>query len=132
MNQSGTSAAALAGFGAAGLAFGLLTIVMVWRVFSKGGQPGWASLIPFYNTYVMLKLVGRPGWWLLLFFVPLVNFVIGIVVMIDLAKSFGKSAVFGFFGLVVFSIIGLGILAFGSSQYQGPAALGHRAQPYPM
>jgi hypothetical protein len=107
----------------------LLTIVMMWRVFSKAGQPGWASIIPFYNTYIMLKLVGRPGWWLVLFFIPLVNFVISIIVMIELAKSFGKGAAFGFFGLVVFSIIGLAILAFGSAQYQGPAALGYRQQP---
>jgi hypothetical protein len=32
---------------------------------------------------------------------------------------------YGFFGLVLFSIVGLAILAFGSAQYQGPAALRH-------
>jgi hypothetical protein len=128
MHQSGTSTAALGGFGVAGAVIGLLMIVMMWRVFNKGGQPGWASLIPFYNTYVMLKLVGRPGWWLVPFFIPLVNIVIGIIVMIELAKSFGKGAAFGFFGLVVFSIIGLAILAFGSAQYQGPAALRYHPQ----
>ena len=62
-----------------------------WKVFTKAGQPGWAILIPFYNTYVLLKIVGRPGWWLVLMFIPLVNIVIAIIVAIDLAKSFGKS-----------------------------------------
>jgi hypothetical protein len=128
MAHSGTSAAALAESGA-GAVWGLLAIVLMWLVFSKAGRPGWAALIPFYNTYVVLKLVGRPGWWLVLFFIPLVNIVIGIIVMIELAKSFGKGALFGFFGLVVFNIIGLAILAFGSAQYQGPAALRHHQQP---
>ena len=39
-------------------------IAALWRVFVKAGRPGWAAIIPFYNYYVLLKVVGRPGWWL--------------------------------------------------------------------
>jgi hypothetical protein len=94
-------------------------IVAYWRLFEKAGQAGWKSLIPLYNAYILLKIVGRPGWWLVLYLIPIVNFVIAIVVMLDLAKSFGRSAAFGI-GLLLLSFIFVPILAFGTSQYLGP------------
>jgi hypothetical protein len=102
------------------LVLAAVLLVAFWRMFQKAGQPGWASLIPIYNAYILLKIVGRPGWWLLLYFIPIVNLVISIVVMLDLAKSFGKGAGFGI-GLFFLSFIFVPILAFGSSQYVGPA-----------
>ncbi|MES2982276.1 MAG: DUF5684 domain-containing protein [Verrucomicrobiota bacterium] len=103
------------------LAIALFYIVAGWKVFTKAGQPGWASLVPFYNIIVLLQIVGRPLWWIVLFFIPLVNLVIIIMLMIDLAKSFGKSAGFGV-GLVFLGFIFYPILGFGSAQYVGPAA----------
>lgn len=63
------------------LAFLVAIIAGFWQVLSKAGQPGWGILIPIYNAYLILKVAGRPGWWLILFFIPLVNFIIGIVVL---------------------------------------------------
>lgn len=105
-----------------GLALLVVSIVALWRVFTKAGQPGWAAIVPFYNYYLLLRIAGRPGWWLLLGLVPVVNIVVYLVVAIDLARSFGRSELFGVFGLWLFSIIGLLILGFGSSRYLGPAA----------
>ena len=102
------------------LLIALAVIVAMWKVFTKAGQPGWASLIPFYNIYVWCKIVGRPGWWLILMFIPFVNFIIAIILCIDLAKSFGKGAGFGI-GIVFLGFIFLAILGFGDAQYQGPA-----------
>jgi hypothetical protein len=103
---------------------GIVVVVVVggWKMFEKAGQPGWAILIPFYNAYILLKIAGRPGWWLILYMIPLVNIVIAIIVSMDLAKSFGQSAVFGFFMLFLLCGIGYLILGFGSSRYLGPAA----------
>jgi hypothetical protein len=102
------------------LLIALLVIVAMWKVFTKAGRPGWASIIPIYNMYVWCKIVGRPGWWVILMLIPLVNIVIGIIVCIDLAKSFGKGAGFGI-GIALLGIIFLPILGFGSAQYQGPS-----------
>jgi Family of unknown function (DUF5684) len=99
----------------------LVLIVAMWKVFTKAGQPGWASIIPIYNLYIWCKIVGRPGWWILLMLIPFVNFIICIILCIDLAKSFGKGAGFGI-GLALLGVIFLPILGFGSAQYQGPAA----------
>ena len=94
----------------------------MWKTFKKAGKPGWGSIVPFLNIYMMLEIAGRPGWWLLLYFIPVVNIFIGFIVAIDIAKSFGKSSAFGFFGLGLFSFIGYLILGFGSATYHGPSA----------
>jgi hypothetical protein len=103
------------------LAVAVLMIAALWKVFSKAGQPGWASIIPIYNTYIMCKIAGRPGWWVLLMFIPLVNFIIAIILLIDISKSFGKGVGFAL-GLIFLGIIFFPILGFGSAQYQGPSA----------
>ena len=100
------------------LAFGLFIIVSMWKVFEKAGQPGWGILIPIYNIYLFLVIAGKPGRWIILYFIPLVNFVIGIIVSIEIAKKFGKDAGFGI-GLAFLGIIFYPILAFGDAQYKG-------------
>jgi hypothetical protein len=105
--------------------FYLVIIVVVlagwWKVFVKAGQPGWAAIVPIYNIVVLLKIVGRPVWWLVLLLIPLVNLVIFILVSIDMAKSFGKGPGFGI-GLWLLSFIFYPILGFGDARYVGPAA----------
>src|SRR5262245_19891869 len=104
-----------------GLLIAVVLIAAMWKVFTKAGQPGWASIIPIYNIYIWCKIVGRPAWWIILLFIPFVNFIIGIILCIDLAKSFGKGAGFCI-GLALLGFIFFPILGFGSAQYQGPAA----------
>ncbi|MGZ8631382.1 MAG: DUF5684 domain-containing protein [Actinomycetota bacterium] len=103
------------------IAFVIVYLAAGWVVFTKAGEEGWKSLIPIYNWYVLLKIVGRPGWWLILYLIPIVNFVIWIIVSIDLAKSFGKGTGFAI-GLILLAPIFYLILAFGDATYRGPAA----------
>jgi uncharacterized protein DUF5684 len=106
------------------LAIMIVVIVGFWKVFEKAGQPGWAAIVPIYNVYVLLQIAGRPGWWVLLFMIPFVNIAIGIIVAIDVAKSFGQSAVFGIVLLFLLGGIGYLVLGFGNYRYIGPAAAG--------
>lgn len=95
----------------------ILLIASFWRVYEKAGHPGWASLIPFYNIYIMLKIAGKPGWWLLLLFIPIVNIIVLIIVNIEIAKAFGKDTGYGV-GLAILGFIFYPMLAFGDAQYQ--------------
>jgi len=112
-----------------GAGFVFVWVVIAWvigglafyGIFTKAGKPGWAGFIPIYNTIVMLEVVGRPVWWIFLLFIPFVNLVIWIIVAIDLAKSFGKSTGYAV-GMILIPVIFYPMLAFGSAQYQGPAA----------
>lgn len=92
----------------------------MWKIFTKAGKEGWAAIIPYYNYYVLLQIVGRPGWWLLLYLIPCVNIVIMFIVAMDLAKSFGKETGFAI-GLVLLPFIFYPILAFGDATYKGPS-----------
>jgi hypothetical protein len=96
----------------------ILLIAAMWKVFTKAGQPGWAAIIPIFNMYILCKVAGRPGWWVILLLIPFVNFIILIILSIDVAKSFGKGAGFGI-GLFFLPFIFYPILGFGSAQYQG-------------
>lgn len=103
------------------LLIAVFTIICLWKIFEKAGKPGWASIIPIYNVLVELEILGRPWWWLLLMFIPVVNIVIAIIIIFDMAKVFGKGTGFGF-GLLFLSIIFYAILAFGDARYLGPIA----------
>ena len=100
-----------------GIALCIFVIISLWKVFVKAGHPGWGVLIPIYNVYLLLQIAGRPAWWLILYLIPFVNFVVGIIVNIDVAKNFGKDTAFGL-GLFFLGFIFYPILAFGSATYQ--------------
>ena len=105
------------------LAFLVVYLIAGWKVFEKAGQAGWKWIIPIYNWYILLKIVGRPGWWLILYFIPFVNIVVIIIVWVDLSKSFGHGVGFAI-GLIFLPFIFLLILGFGSDRYLGPAGSG--------
>ena len=101
------------------LAVVVFIIAALWKIFEKAGQPGWAAIVPIYNCYVLLKIVGKPGWWLLLFLIPIVNYVFIIWTYNMLSKSFGKEEGFTV-GLVLLGIVFFPILGFGDAKYLGP------------
>ena len=103
------------------LLFALLVVVAMWKIFTKAGHPGWAAIIPIYNLYILCKIGGKPGWWVILFFIPFVNFVMAILLALAVARSFGKGAGFAI-GMIFLPFIFYPILAFGSDSYQGPSA----------
>lgn len=105
------------------LAIIVAVVAGMWKMFAKAGQPGWAAIVPIYNLFILLKIVGRPWWWLILMFIPVVSIVVAIVVFVDLGKSFGKGTLF-ILGLVFLGFIFIPVLGFGDSQYQGPAGAG--------
>jgi len=108
--------------GLVGLVVGVVMLVAVWKIFTKAGQPGWAVLIPFYNVYVLLQIIGRPGWWLVFYFIPGLNFIVMLVNQLDLAQSFGKGTGFGL-GLIFLNPIFMLMLAFGDARYVGPSPI---------
>jgi Family of unknown function (DUF5684) len=100
------------------LAIIVAIIAGIWKVFVKAGKPGWAAIIPIYNVIVLLEIAGKPLWWIILFFIPLVNIIMAILVSIAVARKFGKSDGFGV-GLALLGFIFYPILGFGDAQYQG-------------
>jgi hypothetical protein len=122
------------GGGAGGAIVGLLILAIelgifavmiagMWKLFVKAGQPGWAAIVPIYNTYVMTQIVGRPIMWFIFTFIPCLNIVAAIMIMIDLAKSFGKDTGYAI-GMILLPFIFIPMLGFGDAQYSGPSFKG--------
>lgn len=103
------------------LAIIILMIASMWKIFEKAGKPGWAALIPIYNTYIMIEIVGKPTIWLLWCLIPCVNFVFAIWLYNLMSKSFGKEEGFTV-GMILLPFIFWPILGFGSAKYLGPSA----------
>jgi len=123
-NSSGSIQAVLAILGAILIpliVIAVITLVGKWKIYEKAGKPGWAALIPVYTWIVMLEIVGKPIWWIFLFFIPCVNIVFMIWTVNLLSKSFGQSEGFTV-GLILLGFVFYPILGFGSYQYLGPSA----------
>jgi hypothetical protein len=97
----------------------LLVVVAKWKIFEKAGRPGWAAIVPIYNKLVMLRMVGRPDWWIVLVFIPPVNLGVSVLLNIDLAKVFDREEIFAV-GLILLPFVFYPILAFGDAAYIGP------------
>lgn len=103
------------------LALVVLIIAAMWKIFTKAGEPGWAALIPIYNFLVLLKIAGKPMWWFILMLIPIVNLIVAIIVMVSLAKNFGRGTGFAL-GLIFLPMIFYPMLAWGDARYSPQAA----------
>ena len=103
------------------LIIAVITVIGKWKVYEKAGKPGWAALIPVYTWIVMLEIIGKPIWWIFLFFIPCVNIIFMIWTVNLLSKSFGQTEGFTV-GLILLGFIFYPILGFGNYQYLGPSA----------
>ena len=103
------------------LAIIVLMIASMWKVFEKAGKPGWAAIIPIYNIYIMIEIVGKPTIWLLWCLIPCVNIVFSIWLYNLMSKSFGKEEGFTV-GMILLPFVFWPILGFGSAKYIGPSA----------
>lgn len=105
--------------------FGFLFLVLIaeiagiWQIFRKAGYEGWEALIPIYNAIIFFRIIGKPWWWLLLFFIPGINIIFIVWSFNMLSKSFGKDEGFTA-GLVLMRFLFIPLLGFGSSEYNGP------------
>ncbi len=101
----------------------VLLVIVWWKIFVKAGQPGWKALIPIYDYYIFLKIAGCPGWWIILYLIPIVNLIIHCVHSYRLSKSFGKGEEFAI-GMMLLGPIFWARLAYDKSQYKGEASKG--------
>ncbi len=106
----------------------IFMIVCMWKIFEKAGVEGWKAIVPGYNGWVMAEIAGKPGWWgivglagvipVLGWVASIASIVLGVIIAIELAKSFGKETGFAVL-LILVPVIGYPMLAFGDAKYVG-------------
>lgn len=70
------------------LALELYAGAITWRFYKSANYPAWAAFVPFYNTYILTKIIQRPFWWTILFYIPVVGNVMAIVAVYELLHVF--------------------------------------------
>ena len=94
----------------------VLTVLARWKVSEKAGEKGWKSVVPFYGTFTLCKITFGSGWYMLLFFIPIADLVLYIIMYIKLGKKFNKSKSFTL-GLIFLTPIFMFFLAFDKSEF---------------
>jgi hypothetical protein len=102
-----------------GLAVAIFFLACYWKLFVKMGQPGWAAIVPIYNYYVFTLALNKPILWFILMLIPGVNSIVGLILLWEMIKAFGKSGGF-FVATLFFGYVTIPMLAFGDAQFTQP------------
>lgn len=94
---------------------GLFSLLCDYFIFQKIGYSGISGVIPIYNTILLFRRYYGSGWYILTIFIPFVNIWFAFGLLNRLRKDFNKSLEWFILFLCIFSFVGYGILAFGSS-----------------
>jgi hypothetical protein len=95
-----------------------LWIAGEWKTLNKAGQPGWSAIIPIYSFMMLAKAAGRNEMDGLLVMIPAAGIYFYILILIDLAKKFGKGPGYAVC-LLLFPYVMFPMLGFGSARYIG-------------
>ncbi len=106
-------------------AFGLVHFVMaiaLWKMAERTKEePAWFAIIPLLNVILFLKLARRPAWWVILFFLPIVNLVALIMATMSLCERFGLKKWWGLLAIVSPANLLLYLyLAFATNEMEPP------------
>jgi len=76
-----------------------------WKLYVAAGRKSWQAATPVYNAIVLMKIIGRPSWWTLLLFIPIINLIMFPVIWVETLRSFGKrSSIDTFLGIATFGL----------------------------
>ena len=70
----------------------LLMFVKLWKLYKKAGYAPFLAAVPIYNSVILLRIIGRPAWWVVLLYFPIVNLLMLPVVWVETARKFGKDS----------------------------------------
>lgn len=107
----------------------VLSIIADYRLFEKAGEEGWKAIIPFYNYFVLCRIVMGDSLWFWLGFVPGINVFGRLYIRFKTGEAYGKTTCFNI-GMMLLPYIFRVILAFDAKTvYYGPDNM-RRANSY--
>ena len=120
MDYTYDSTAALGGF----LLFHVVMAIALWKMADRmKEEPKWFALVPILNIALFMKLAKKPLWWVILFFIPLVNVITLIVATMALCVRFGMNKWWGLASIISpLNLVLYLYLAFGTGKAATPSA----------
>lgn len=93
--------------------YAYLAICLMFVAKKTATSGGWMAWVPLLNLYLMCKVAGKSGLWIILLLLPFVNIVAIILLWAAIAERLGRPAWWGILMLIpIANIIIMGILAF--------------------
>ena len=67
-------------------------IAFTWKQFKAAGEKSWQAFIPYYNIFVLLKIIKKQKkfWWWFFIIFPYINIFMLFLMLIELGKCFGR------------------------------------------
>ena len=92
VNPWGFMAAAFSGVWALVSIAGYVWVALCLYIIAKKTDTDnpWMAWIPIANVIFACQIAGKPWWWIFLFLIPIVNIVLGIIVMWKICEARGK------------------------------------------
>lgn len=83
----------------------------------------WAAWIPIIQVWPFLSSAGKPCWWVILLFIPLVNIFVGVHLWMRIAENLGRNKWLGLLMLLpIVNFVLMGVLAFSKEETGQQAA----------
>ena len=92
------------------LALQVIHFLGTWKLYIAAGYKKWQAAIPIFNAIVLMKIIGRPKWWVILLFIPTINLILFGVIWVETIRCFGKNKMIDTllvlltFGLSIYSL----------------------------
>jgi signal peptidase I len=74
------------------LAIQVIHFLGTWKLYQAAGRKSWEAAIPVYNSIILMKIIGRPTWWTILLFIPIINLIMFPVIWVETLRTFGKKS----------------------------------------
>src|SRR5690554_2577450 len=94
------------------LLYFLLSHIGLYKFFEKAGEEGWKALVPFYGTYVAIRLIHKPVWWMVIYYIPFLGFIVWVGIIVEFLKNLGILNYWEHFLSIVFTPIYLTYVGF--------------------
>lgn len=97
---------------------------MMYKIAQKSGQGknAWWAFIPILNTFLLIKMAGKPLWWFVLLLVPFVNVITFFILWMSVAKIISQSQIWGFLVMIpILNFVAMFVLAYNSRPYEYPS-----------
>lgn len=88
----------------------------LWGIFKKTNRNPWLSLIPIYNSWIWLKILSRPWWWMIFICIPFISFFMFLMMVWKTIRLFGKTSYLFLIPGTIFFMFYLPYLGFSSKE----------------
>ncbi|MEE0917986.1 MAG: signal peptidase I [Bacteroidales bacterium] len=101
-----------------------VSVAGLWKIFEKAGLKPWIVLVPFYNIWKWVEIVGKSKAWFWYCMIPMLNIFFVMLLVVETVKCFRKTGFWYQLLAIMFPFVFLPLLGFNPKEiYTNPKDL---------